>query len=265
MSVLSPHSPPRHARWWQRPGVVIALLVVLPPVGIVLAWLSDWPRRKKTIAIVLSALWLALFVATPSKAEHEGKGKAAAPKPAGRASASPAPSPTPSETPSPTPPPTPTPTADPQMPDVVNMPYGKASDALKKLVDGGTEAYSAYTDVELVNDHDDWTVCFQSPSAGTPLAPAHAAPKIHVAPPGTPCPKSKNTELHPKPTTEPGPDPDRKPGTGGASGGSAGGGGVGVVHPGAFCSPQGATGVTTKGTPMTCAPSTGGRNRWRSA
>lgn len=36
-----------------------------------------------------------------------------------------------------------------------------------------------------------------------------------------------------------------------------------VVHPGAFCS--GGTGITTKGTPMVCAPGSDGKNRWRSA
>ena len=39
-----------------------------------------------------------------------------------------------------------------------------------------------------------------------------------------------------------------------------------VVHPGAFCAPAGATGVTNKGTPMVCRTSpTDSRNRWRSA
>lgn len=41
---------------------------------------------------------------------------------------------------------------------------------------------------------------------------------------------------------------------------------VDVVHPGAFCAPAGATGHTTKGTPMTCRTSaTDSRNRWRSS
>ncbi len=40
----------------------------------------------------------------------------------------------------------------------------------------------------------------------------------------------------------------------------------GVVHPGAFCSPPGARGVTSHGTPMVCKTSaTGSRYRWRSA
>jgi hypothetical protein len=39
----------------------------------------------------------------------------------------------------------------------------------------------------------------------------------------------------------------------------------GLVHPGAFCAPQGATGHTTAGTAMVCEPASDGRNRWRSA
>lgn len=37
----------------------------------------------------------------------------------------------------------------------------------------------------------------------------------------------------------------------------------GVVHPGAFCSPEGATGHTTAGTPMVCEPASDGRDRWQ--
>jgi len=38
-----------------------------------------------------------------------------------------------------------------------------------------------------------------------------------------------------------------------------------VVHPGAFCAPQGATGVTTAGTAMVCGPASDGRNRWHAS
>jgi hypothetical protein len=41
---------------------------------------------------------------------------------------------------------------------------------------------------------------------------------------------------------------------------------VATVHPGAYCSPEGATGVTSGGTPMVCRTSaTDTRDRWRSA
>jgi hypothetical protein len=39
----------------------------------------------------------------------------------------------------------------------------------------------------------------------------------------------------------------------------------GIVHPGAFCAPPGATGQTDLGTPMVCGPASDGRNRWHSA
>jgi hypothetical protein len=38
-----------------------------------------------------------------------------------------------------------------------------------------------------------------------------------------------------------------------------------IVHPGAFCAPAGARGVTTAGTPMVCGPAADGRNRWHAA
>jgi hypothetical protein len=40
--------------------------------------------------------------------------------------------------------------------------------------------------------------------------------------------------------------------------------GVPTVHPGAFCAPEGAHGVTVAGTPMVCGPASDGRNRWHS-
>jgi hypothetical protein len=38
-----------------------------------------------------------------------------------------------------------------------------------------------------------------------------------------------------------------------------------TVHPGAFCAPEGAHGVTVDGTPMVCGPASDGRNRWHSS
>ena len=35
-----------------------------------------------------------------------------------------------------------------------------------------------------------------------------------------------------------------------------------VVHPGAFCAPEGATGATDRGTSMVCGPASDGRDRW---
>jgi hypothetical protein len=74
----------------------------------------------------------------------------------------------------------------------------------------------------------------------------------------------------PAPARAPAPAPAAPAAAGGTSGGgssSSGGSSSGVgVHPGAFCSPEGATGVTSAGTPMVCSTKPGeSRARWRSA
>ncbi|MGW4446780.1 PASTA domain-containing protein [Streptomyces sp. NPDC004682] len=51
---------------------------------------------------------------------------------------------------------------------------------------------------------------------------------------------------------------------GGSSSTGGGGGGGPVVHPGAYCAPAGARGVTQAGTSMVCGPASDGRNRWHS-
>jgi hypothetical protein len=58
--------------------------------------------------------------------------------------------------------------------------------------------------------------------------------------------------LKPKPKPAPPPPPSSGPPD------------EGVVHPGAFCSPPGATGRTSAGTPMVCGPASDGRDRWHS-
>ncbi|MFB7262129.1 excalibur calcium-binding domain-containing protein [Streptomyces nojiriensis] len=61
-----PHSPVR--RWWQHPALIIVALVVLPPAGIALAWVSRWNQAQKIIATVLAGLWfLAPFLGDPPK------------------------------------------------------------------------------------------------------------------------------------------------------------------------------------------------------
>ena len=77
--------------------------------------------------------------------------------------------------------------------------------------------------------------------------PAAASSPATVAPPARPVPAS------PPPTT-----PVPVPTTAAP--------GAPIVHPGAFCSPPGAKGVTSKGTAMTCKlDSTGQRYRWSKA
>jgi len=73
----------------------------------------------------------------------------------------------------------------------------------------------------------------------------------------------------PESTPESSPKPHHSSGGGSSSGSSntsGGGSSSNVVHPGAFCAPAGATGVTDRGTPMVCTTtSTDSRNRWRSS
>ncbi|QDP98764.1 DUF1524 domain-containing protein [Microlunatus elymi] len=81
------------------------------------------------------------------------------------------------------------------------------------------------------------------------------------------------TTSHPKHSTRPktgsgsdGSGSSSRTGSGDSNPGSGSGSDQGVVHPGAFCAPAGATGHTAKGTPMECKTKPGDpRNRWRSA
>jgi outer membrane biosynthesis protein TonB len=90
-------------------------------------------------------------------------------------------------------------------------------------------------------------------------APAVAPPPATVAAkPATtrkPAAKPATHKPSPKPTTKkPAPKPTTKAPTGT------------FVHPGAFCSPAGATGYTSKGTKMRCTFKSGDtRARWRAA
>jgi outer membrane biosynthesis protein TonB len=112
------------------------------------------------------------------------------------------------------------------------------------------------------------------PALADPTDPAALAPAVTTAPPATTAVKPATTAVKPattkkpavkatthkpapkpKPTTKkPAPKPTTKPPS------------AGVVHPGAFCSPVGARGVTSKGTPMRCTLKSGEpRARWRAA
>ncbi|MFC8247896.1 PASTA domain-containing protein [Streptomyces chartreusis] len=174
----------------------------------------------------------------------------------------------------------------PVMPDVVGVTYDTAVKDLKRAgVDlDSVELDDVYLDLdaptakEAAEDGDEWRVCFQSPADGSDVT-SDTAVSLDLglwtdADLVQRCPKAKDTTYD-----IPANDPDYDSGnsssttggvssTGGgsssSSGGSTGGGSVGTVHPGSFCSPQGATGVTKAGTPMVCGPGSDGRNRWHS-
>ncbi len=57
--------------------LVVVLLILLPPVGVVLVWLTRWSRVKKIVATVLSLLWLVLVIVTdPDDTSDDEESKA---------------------------------------------------------------------------------------------------------------------------------------------------------------------------------------------
>ncbi|MEU9996444.1 excalibur calcium-binding domain-containing protein [Streptomyces sp. NPDC050848] len=194
--------PPVRRRWWQHPALIIAALVLLPPAGIALAWLSPWSGTKKIVATVLSGVWflLAFLSDPPAEEKDDAKAKAAA-----SASASASPSASASASPSPTP------SADVVMPDVVGKAFSEAEAAVEALIDGELRAAGAYTDVSLPANPSTWIVCFQGPAAGARLVPADADANVHLVAPGTKCPARTGTELRPAPSKTPTPKPTPTP------------------------------------------------------
>ncbi|MDT0309284.1 excalibur calcium-binding domain-containing protein [Streptomyces sp. DSM 44917] len=190
-------APPRPA--WQHPALVIGLLVVFPPAGIALVWLGAWPRSRKILATVLSALWMILVVAMPSDAEdaEEASGTSGASDEEGGAAVS-------AE-------------EDTRMPDVVGLSFAEASAAVDEAGLAAPEGRSSYTDVEIPGAGPaEWTVCFQRPAAGAQVRePAETAPVLSLTGPGTACPESDNAllgaEPSPTPTPEPTPEPALEP------------------------------------------------------
>ncbi|MEU1819286.1 PASTA domain-containing protein [Streptomyces roseifaciens] len=299
-------------------------LVLFPPGGIALAWLSHWSQTKKIIATALASLWfITPFLGDPPKEpKNDAKPKAAVTTPSA--------SPTPSRPPSfvgqnlkaakaaaydagysaishdasdddarqwddnnwkvcfqtvpakkvatmpaldfgvvrnewPCPAKDDEPIPHPKMPKAIGQTFAKASVTLKPLAFKAIEATSAYTDVPLPAAVDDWTVCFQEPEAGEEIEyPKTTTASLKVTTPGTACPKTEFTELHPDPTppsTGDGDADDSSSSSSGDSSSSSRGGSVGTVTPGAYCSTPGSTGLSKKGLVYTCKGP--GRERWR--
>lgn len=189
--------PTRPRAWWQHPALIITALVILPPVGIPLAWVSRWMRRSKIIATALSGLWLLLLIFAPAP-DADQKTAEAKPSPTVTRTATARPSQSPSKTTRPSA--SVNPVGDSTMPNVVGKSFAEAEKAVELLIDGDLSAGSAYTDVDLPRGYDAWKVCFQGPEAGSKLSPEYATPSVDLVEPGTKCPKDKFTELHPDPT-----------------------------------------------------------------
>ncbi|MFG2998726.1 excalibur calcium-binding domain-containing protein [Streptomyces sp. NPDC048340] len=116
------------------------------------------------------------------------------------------------------------------MPSLIGQRYAAAEAALKPLVTTPVEVRAAYSDVKLAADRSQWTVCFQTPAAGSALPPTTAV-ELSVTAPGTPCPAQAGAALHPSkapgrtpaPKSTPTPAPGGNGGT--TTGGTTGGGG----------------------------------------
>ncbi|CAL9366015.1 PASTA domain-containing protein [Streptomyces sp. enrichment culture] len=178
----------------------------------------------------------------------------------------------------------------PTMPDVVGDTYNTAVKALDRAgidLDSVTldDVYldiDAPTAEEAAEEGDEWRVCFQRPEEDSDVTSSTTVrldlgqwTDVDLV---QKCPSQKDT-TYKIPANDPDHDSDRDrsrgrddngtTGGGGSNGGSSsssgGGSSVGTVHPGSFCSPAGAMGVTKAGTPMVCGAGSDGRNRWRSS
>ncbi|MDT0401981.1 Stk1 family PASTA domain-containing Ser/Thr kinase [Streptomyces edwardsiae] len=165
----------------------------------------------------------------------------------------------------------------PTMPDVVGDTYNTAVEELDRAgidLDSVTldDVYldiDAPTAEEAAEEGDEWRVCFQRPDENGEVT---STTTVHLdlgqwtdLDLVQECPSKKDT-TYKIPANDPDYDDGDSDTTGGDSSSSDGGSGnAGTVHPGSYCSPPGATGVTKAGTPMVCGPGSDGRNRWRSS
>lgn len=142
---LPPRPVPR--RWWQHPGVVVGALVVLPPLGIVLAWLGPWGRGRKIVVTVLAAVWFVLpfLVGGTPEEKRPVPDDARAPKAVPTATVSVAP--------------------EPSGPPVLVGKGLKEAEGVASAAGYSTVSHDASDQDAGQWDADEWKVCFQS-SAG---------------------------------------------------------------------------------------------------
>ncbi|MGC9495657.1 PASTA domain-containing protein [Streptomyces sp. WG7] len=173
----------------------------------------------------------------------------------------------------------------PVMPDLVGDTYNTAVEELEQAGIGLDRVTldDVYLDTdtptaeEAAEEGDEWRVCFQAPDEDTKVTSSTTV-RLDLgrwtdADLVQKCPQAKGTTYR-IPANDPAHDDSDDNGTTGGGGsaddnssssdGTTGGSDAGVVHPGSYCSPPGATGVTKKGTPMVCGPGSDGRDRWHS-
>ena len=145
--------------------MIVLLLVVVPPVGIWLAWRSRWPQRRKVVATGLSTLWLALIIFSDPAAEESAGDTEVAAADADTGSAAEEPR---------------------GVPDYVGQNLAVAVDAAETA--GYETASHDATEGDASQFMDgNWTVCFQTPEAGTSIV-AGTTIDFAVVREGTPCP-----------------------------------------------------------------------------
>ena len=103
-----------------------------------------------------------------------------------------------------------------------------------------------------------WVTSAEQAAIARVLSTCPTQPLPSGGPPAASSPTTVAAPVAPVPTSAPPILPTPAPATPAPS--------VPIVHPGAFCTPPGASGVTSKGTPMTCKlDSKGQRYRWSKA
>ncbi|MFD8410678.1 hypothetical protein ACFV2Q_02725 [Streptomyces sp. NPDC059650] len=144
-----PRAHVRTRRWWQHPALIVALLVLLPPIGIALAWTSRWRTPGKAVATVLAGLWfLVPLLGDPPDGTAGDARPAAAPAttaPGGTAAAPP--------------------------PDQVGRSLRQAKAAAAAL-GWRTASHDAGPEDAAQADEDAWRVCFQTTAEQPPAGPA---------------------------------------------------------------------------------------------
>ena len=169
-STPAPGSPAPRSRW-RRAGT-LALLVLLPPPGLVRVWRAGWSGRGKALAAGYSALWvLALCLALPFRTGGSGSGgdpAAGGQERERNAAAS-------------------------VVPDLVGRSLTQAQDAAVAAHYAAIAHHASDGDAGRLAEGA-WTVCFQSPAAGTP-APAGTAIDLAVVREGLPCPAADGAAI----------------------------------------------------------------------
>uniref|UniRef100_A0AAU2JV52 Excalibur calcium-binding domain-containing protein n=1 Tax=Streptomyces sp. NBC_00049 TaxID=2903617 RepID=A0AAU2JV52_9ACTN len=112
------------------------------------------------------------------------------------------------------------------MPSLVGQKSVDAEAAVVKLTRTPVELRSAYANVPLAADHSQWSVCFQTPAAGT-VVNATVGVELSETAPGTACPERAGATLQPSKSAKPTSAPtSATPKSTPTKGGSAGGGSV---------------------------------------